>query len=81
MLNRTAKHFIALGKERGVDLEVHQGTRHLKLFYGPHLILVISSGLGPKGDPRAMKNKMRDFKANLQKAMEYEQARSTGRSR
>lgn len=77
MLNRIVKQFLTLGKERGVDLNVVHGSKHIKLFYGPHLIAVVSAGKGPKGDYRAIRNKTRDFYFNLEKAIEHEQGKST----
>lgn len=81
MLNRTVKHFLSLGRERGVELEVIQGGRHIKLYYGPHLIIVVSNGTGPKGDPRMLLNKNKDFSVNLEKAIKHEQEKGTRGSR
>lgn len=77
MLNRMVKHFLSLGKDRGVTLDVVQGSRHIKLFYGPHLIIVVSNGVGTKGDPRMLMNKTRDFHVNLERAIKDEQAKGT----
>ena len=77
MKNRLVKHFLSLAKQRGVELRVVQGGRHIKLMLGPHLVIVVSNGSKQTGDPHMLANKTRDFYVNLTKAIEHEQERST----